>query len=37
VLSHRMLRSLGHEEETLSIIARSYAGPVTFANDLDCF
>ena len=37
VLSHRMLRSLGHEEETLSIIARTYAGPVAFANDLDCF
>jgi ribonuclease BN (tRNA processing enzyme) len=37
VLSHRMLRTLGHEEETLKVIARSYAGPVDFANDLDCF
>ena len=37
VLSHRMLRTLGHEEETLSFIRKSYAGPVTFANDLDCF
>ena len=37
VLSHRMLRTLGHEDETRSVIARSYAGPVAFANDLDCF
>jgi ribonuclease BN (tRNA processing enzyme) len=37
VLSHRMLRSLGHEEETRAKIAASYPGPVTFANDLDCF
>ena len=37
VLSHRMLRTLGHEPETLSFIARSYSGPVAFANDLDCF
>jgi ribonuclease BN (tRNA processing enzyme) len=37
VLSHRMLRTLGREEETLSFIARSYRGPITFANDLDCF
>ena len=37
VLSHRMLRSLGHEDETRAKIAASYSGPVTFANDLDCF
>jgi ribonuclease BN (tRNA processing enzyme) len=37
VLSHRMLRSLGHEEETLRVIERNYSGPVAFANDLDCF
>jgi ribonuclease BN (tRNA processing enzyme) len=37
VLSHRMLRTLGREEETRTVIARSYAGPVVFANDLDCF
>jgi ribonuclease BN (tRNA processing enzyme) len=37
VLSHRMLRSLGHEAETRAVIARSYPGPVVFANDLDCF
>ena len=37
VLSHRMLRTLGHEEETRSVISRSYDGPLAFANDLDCF
>jgi ribonuclease BN (tRNA processing enzyme) len=37
VLSHRMLRTLGREQETLSFIARSYTGPIAFANDLDCF
>jgi ribonuclease BN (tRNA processing enzyme) len=37
VLSHRMLRTLGREDETLGIIRKSYNGPVTFANDLDCF
>ena len=37
VLSHRMLRTLGRESETLAVIARVYSGPVTFADDLDCF
>lgn len=37
VLSHRMLRTLGREAETRSVIARVYSGPVTFADDLDCF
>ena len=37
VLSHRMLRSLGHEDETEAAVRKSFAGPVTFANDLDCF
>jgi ribonuclease BN (tRNA processing enzyme) len=37
VLSHRMLRSLGHESETRAKIAISYPGPVSFADDLDCF
>jgi ribonuclease BN (tRNA processing enzyme) len=37
VLSHRMLRTLGKEDETRAEIARRYPGPVTFANDLDCF
>jgi ribonuclease BN (tRNA processing enzyme) len=37
VLSHLMLRTLGHESETQAVIARVYSGPVTFADDLDCF
>lgn len=37
VLSHRMLRTLGRESETRSVIARLYPGPVAFAEDLDCF
>jgi ribonuclease BN (tRNA processing enzyme) len=37
VLSHRMLRTLGREEETRHFIAVSYSGPVVFADDLDCF
>jgi ribonuclease BN (tRNA processing enzyme) len=37
VLSHRMLRTLGKEEETLAAIRKSYGGPATFADDLSCF
>lgn len=37
ILSHRMLRSLGNEAETKAAITVSYSGPVTFADDLDCF
>ena len=37
VLSHRMLRTLGRETETLDLIKKRYTGPVEFANDLDCF
>src|SRR5215831_7896614 len=37
VLSHRMLRTLGKEDQTQLEIRRRYSGPVTFANDLDCF
>lgn len=37
VLSHRMLRTLGKEVETQAEIRKRYAGPLTFANDLDCF
>ena len=37
VLSHRMLRTLGREDESLAEIRRRYAGPVAFADDLDCF
>ena len=37
VLSHRMLRTLGKEDQTQLEISKRYPGPVTFANDLDCF
>jgi len=37
VLSHRMLRTLGKEDQSLSEIRKNYPGPVAFANDLDCF
>jgi ribonuclease BN (tRNA processing enzyme) len=37
ILSHRMLRTLGHESETRAAIAAKYSGPITFAEDLDCF
>ena len=37
VLSHRMLRTLGHESESLAVIRASYDGNVTFADDLQCF
>ena len=37
VLSHRMLRTLGHEAETQAAIGASYHGPVAFADDLSCF
>jgi ribonuclease BN (tRNA processing enzyme) len=37
VLSHRMLRTLGNENETEAVIRRHYSGSITFANDLDCF
>jgi ribonuclease BN (tRNA processing enzyme) len=36
VLSHRMLRTLGKEGQTMVEIRKRYSGPVTFANDLDC-
>ena len=37
VLSHRMLRTLGKEDQTQSEIRKRYLGPLAFANDLDCF
>ena len=37
VLSHRMMRTLGNEDQTQSEIRKRYSGPITFANDLDCF
>lgn len=37
VLTHRMLRTIGHEDESLNYIRKSYSGPVQFADDLQCF
>ena len=37
ILSHRMLRTLGKENETEAEIRRHFSGPIVFANDLDCF
>jgi len=37
ILSHRMLRTLGKESQTQSEIEKKFSGPLTFANDLDCF
>jgi ribonuclease BN (tRNA processing enzyme) len=37
VLSHRMLRTLGKEQQTLAVIGEQYKGPVMIAEDLDCF
>jgi ribonuclease BN (tRNA processing enzyme) len=37
VLSHRMLRTLGKEDQTLAEVRKQYSGPVEFANDLDCY
>jgi ribonuclease BN (tRNA processing enzyme) len=37
VLSHRMLRTLGKEDQTQAEIKKRYPGPLAFANDLDCF
>ncbi|HTR05059.1 MAG TPA: MBL fold metallo-hydrolase [Thermoanaerobaculia bacterium] len=37
VLSHRMLRTLGREDQTRTEIRKTYSGPMQFADDLDCF
>jgi len=37
VLSHRMRRTLGREQQTMRIIQGEYPGTVVFADDLDCF
>lgn len=37
VLSHRMLRTLGKEEQTLKTIKSEFSGKTVFANDLECF
>ena len=37
VLSHRMNRTLGQEKISTTYIRKYYKGPITFANDLQCF
>ena len=37
VLSHRMMRTLGKEQETKNYIKQFYSGPIVFADDLDLF
>jgi len=32
-----MRRTLGKEQQTRSSIKKSFAGPIEFANDMDCF
>ncbi len=36
VLSHRMQRTLGHEQETARLIKAHYRGNLSFAEDLQC-
>jgi len=37
VLSHRMQRTLGNEQQTTQFIRKYYKGPLHFADDLQCF
>jgi len=37
VLSHRMLRSLGQEKQSLEIINEVFKRKISFANDLSCY
>lgn len=37
ILSHRMLRTLGREADTVREIQRYYSGPLRFADDMDSF
>ena len=37
VLSHRMNRTFGKETQTTKLIREHYQGPMTFAEDLQCF
>ena len=36
-VKHRMLRTLGNEDQTQSEIRKRYSDPLAFTNDLDCF
>lgn len=35
VISHRMIRTLGREQETKQYIQNSFSGPIIFADDMD--
>jgi len=37
VLSHRMIRTSGREAESKTEIRKRYTGPLTFADDGQCF
>ena len=37
LLSHRMKRTLGNEDNTILEIKENYTGPIFFANDMDLF
>ena len=37
VVSHRMQRILGREQESRALIRRAYSGSLQFATDLQCF
>lgn len=37
VLSHFMMRTLGREKETITLIRKNYQGPISLAKDLDCY
>ena len=37
ILSHRRPETLGKEQELQAVIAKTYKGPIAYADDLDCF
>lgn len=37
ILSHRMKRTLGEEEQTIQLVQKKFRGQILFANDLDIF
>ncbi len=37
IISHRMLRTLGHEAQNKALIKENYCGSIKFANDMDIF
>jgi ribonuclease BN (tRNA processing enzyme) len=37
ILSHRMKRTIGNEDETSTQIRQSYQGALSFSDDMQCF